>query len=429
MRRFADDDEVDLVIVGCGAGGCDPDCSGWPAPAGGSSRLDAGPFWDPDTRLGQRRGRLAPPVLDRAAGRSAAPTRSRSGSNNSGRGVGGSMVHYAGYTPRFHPSRLPHATAATASARTGRSPTPTCGRTTRRSRQELPVAGQDWPWGDPHAYPHRAAPGRRQRRDLPARRRRRRASRPGSGRSRSPTAGSATGRTASTAASACRAARSTPRPRPLITHIPDALAHGAEIRADSHGHPRRGRRRAPAGPPACTTCATACEHFQRARAGRRRRVLDRDAAAAAQLGLRPLPGRAVQRLRPGRPLPDGAGRAADRGPLRRRGPDVQGAAARGQQRAVLRDRPDQALPARLLHPDRLARCRSPGPSTSPPRATGARRCASTCATTCTGPCLGALCEFLPQPDNRVTLADEKDRHGLPVAHFSYSPVRQRPAAR
>lgn len=34
--------------------------------------------------------------------------------------------------------------------------------------------------------------------------------------------------------------------------------------------------------------------------------------------------------------------------------------------------------------------------------------------------LGALCELLPQPENRVTLADEKDRHGLPVAHFSYS---------
>ena len=39
---------------------------------------------------------------------------------------------------------------------------------------------------------------------------------------------------------------------------------------------------------------------------------------------------------------------------------------------------------------------------------------------------GALCEFLPQPDNRVTLADETDRHGLPVAQFTYSPVRQRP---
>ncbi len=35
-------------------------------------------------------------------------------------------------------------------------------------------------------------------------------------------------------------------------------------------------------------------------------------------------------------------------------------------------------------------------------------------------CLGALCEFLAQPDNRVTLAEEKDRHGLPVANFAYS---------
>jgi hypothetical protein len=35
-------------------------------------------------------------------------------------------------------------------------------------------------------------------------------------------------------------------------------------------------------------------------------------------------------------------------------------------------------------------------------------------------CLGALCEFLPLAGNRVTLADEKDRHGLPVARFSYS---------
>jgi len=26
------------------------------------------------------------------------------GKNNSGHGVGGSMIHYAGYTPRFHPS-------------------------------------------------------------------------------------------------------------------------------------------------------------------------------------------------------------------------------------------------------------------------------------------------------------------------------------
>ena len=31
--------------------------------------------------------------------------------------------------------------------------------------------------------------------------------------------------------------------------------------------------------------------------------------------------------------------------------------------------------------------------------------------------LGALCEFLPHPGNRVTLADERDRHGLPSRIF------------
>jgi choline dehydrogenase-like flavoprotein len=35
-------------------------------------------------------------------------------------------------------------------------------------------------------------------------------------------------------------------------------------------------------------------------------------------------------------------------------------------------------------------------------------------------CLGALCEFLPLADNRVTLADETDHYGLPVARFHYS---------
>ncbi len=33
---------------------------------------------------------------------------------------------------------------------------------------------------------------------------------------------------------------------------------------------------------------------------------------------------------------------------------------------------------------------------------------------------GALCEFLPVHSNRVTLADEHDRHGLPIARFDYS---------
>jgi choline dehydrogenase-like flavoprotein len=34
--------------------------------------------------------------------------------------------------------------------------------------------------------------------------------------------------------------------------------------------------------------------------------------------------------------------------------------------------------------------------------------------------LGILSELLPLPDNRVTLADEQDEHGMPVARFDYS---------
>jgi choline dehydrogenase-like flavoprotein len=34
--------------------------------------------------------------------------------------------------------------------------------------------------------------------------------------------------------------------------------------------------------------------------------------------------------------------------------------------------------------------------------------------------IGALCEFLPLWENSVSLADQKDRYGLPVAKFSYS---------
>jgi choline dehydrogenase-like flavoprotein len=33
---------------------------------------------------------------------------------------------------------------------------------------------------------------------------------------------------------------------------------------------------------------------------------------------------------------------------------------------------------------------------------------------------GAITEFLPQPGNRVTLADETDQHGIPVADLAYS---------
>jgi choline dehydrogenase-like flavoprotein len=34
--------------------------------------------------------------------------------------------------------------------------------------------------------------------------------------------------------------------------------------------------------------------------------------------------------------------------------------------------------------------------------------------------LGALCELLPLPQNRVTLAGEKDENGMPLARLDYS---------
>ena len=102
MRRFDEDDEVDLVVVGCGAGGSVLTQrlarQGWRIVT-----LDAGPFWDPDRDwVSDERGShhlywTEPRVI-------AGDDPVALGANNSGRGVGGSMVHFAGYAPRFHPS-------------------------------------------------------------------------------------------------------------------------------------------------------------------------------------------------------------------------------------------------------------------------------------------------------------------------------------
>ncbi|MEU2632975.1 hypothetical protein ABZ641_39265, partial [Kitasatospora sp. NPDC007106] len=102
MRRFDDTEEVDLVVVGCGAGGATLTQrmahAGWSVVC-----LEAGPFWDPDTHW----------VSDEAGSHHLYWTEPRvisgtdpvpMGSNNSGRGVGGSTVHFAGFVPRFHPS-------------------------------------------------------------------------------------------------------------------------------------------------------------------------------------------------------------------------------------------------------------------------------------------------------------------------------------
>ena len=150
MCHYPDDDEVDLVIVGAGAGGSvlaqRLARHGWRIVI-----LEAGPFWHPDQDW----------VSDEAGSHQLYWTQQRViggadpielGKNNSGRGVGGSMVHYAGYTPRFHPSDFTTFT----DDRVGADWPITYDDLRPHYEQverELPVAGQDWPWGHPHRYP------------------------------------------------------------------------------------------------------------------------------------------------------------------------------------------------------------------------------------------------------------------------------------
>jgi choline dehydrogenase-like flavoprotein len=155
MRRYAEGDEVDLVVVGAGAGGGvltqRLTRAGWKVVC-----LDAGPFWDPDTDwVSDERGAhvlywTEPRVI---GGSDPVPL----GSNNSGRGVGGSMVHFAGYVPRFHPSDFETFTRNGVGA-----DWPIDYEDVRPYyeliEEELPVAGEEWTWGYPHRYPHSPHP-------------------------------------------------------------------------------------------------------------------------------------------------------------------------------------------------------------------------------------------------------------------------------
>jgi choline dehydrogenase-like flavoprotein len=155
MARYADDFSVDLAIVGSGAGGATLAQRlarrGWKVVL-----LESGPFWDPDRDF----------VSDEAGSHKLYWTAPRVtgggdpvqlGKNNSGHGVGGSMIHYAGYCPRFHPSDFEVRT------RDGVGEDwPISYQDLKphyeRLELELPVAGDHWPWGDPHRYPHTAHP-------------------------------------------------------------------------------------------------------------------------------------------------------------------------------------------------------------------------------------------------------------------------------
>src|SRR5213078_1337501 len=133
---------LDTVIVGAGAGGGTLAQrlarKGWRIVV-----LESGPFWDPDRdwvsdEAGQHKIYwTAPRVI---GGEDPVEL----GKNNSGRGVGGSMIHFAGYAPRFHPSDFETCTRDGVGADWPISYAELKPHYERGER-ELPVAGQNWP--------------------------------------------------------------------------------------------------------------------------------------------------------------------------------------------------------------------------------------------------------------------------------------------
>lgn len=150
--RFHDTDEIDFAIVGIGsAGGV---LLQRLSRAGFSVvGFEAGPFWDTERDW----------VSDEAGSHKLYWNDLRItggehplalGNNNSGKGVGGGSVHWAAFTPRFHPSDFEVYT------RDGVGTDWPIGYEDIEPyyellEREIPVAGPAWfPWGKPHGHPY-----------------------------------------------------------------------------------------------------------------------------------------------------------------------------------------------------------------------------------------------------------------------------------
>jgi choline dehydrogenase-like flavoprotein len=227
MAHYDDHYSVDLAIVGAGAGGSTLAQRlarrGWKVVV-----LEVGPFWDPDEDW----------VSDEAGSHHIYWTEKRIiggedpvelGKNNSGHGVGGSMNHYAGYCPRFHPSDFEVRTRDRVAEDWPISYWDLKPHY-ERLELELPVSGDTWPWGDPHRYPHTPHPiagGAEICREG--------ARKAGIEMRVGPvgiTNGSFGNRPHCIYRGFClQGCKVNAKASPLVTHIPDAIEHGAEIRA------------------------------------------------------------------------------------------------------------------------------------------------------------------------------------------------------
>jgi choline dehydrogenase-like flavoprotein len=149
-RRYSENKEVDYLIVGIGAAG--GVLLQRLARAGFEVvGMEAGPFWDTERdwvsdEVGSHQ--LYWQDLRITGGKNPLAL----GSNNCGIGVGGGSVHWAAFTPRFHPSDFEVYT------RDGVGADWPISYWDLKAYYELlelemPVAGPAWyPWGDPHGY-------------------------------------------------------------------------------------------------------------------------------------------------------------------------------------------------------------------------------------------------------------------------------------
>ena len=150
MHRFAENETVDYVIVGVGSGG--GVMLQRLARAGFKViGLEAGRFWDTEKdwvsdEAGSHKLYWEDPRVIGGSDPLAL------GANNCGKGVGGGSVHWAAFTPRFHPSDFDVLT------RDGLGADWPISYWDLKPYYELlelemPVAGPAWyPWGDPHGY-------------------------------------------------------------------------------------------------------------------------------------------------------------------------------------------------------------------------------------------------------------------------------------
>jgi choline dehydrogenase-like flavoprotein len=339
------------------------------------------------------------------------------GKNNSGVGVGGSMTHFAGYVPRFHPSDFEVRTRDGVAV-----DWPISYRDLKASFErielELPVAGQDWPWGDPHSYPHGPHPvsgaasvAWRGARDCgiemkvgPV----------------SITNGVFGNRPHCIYRGFClQGCKVNAKASPLITHLPDAIEHGVEVRANAMATRVEVDDATGRATGVTYTDGEGIERFQPA-----------DAVAVC--------GYAIETPRlllhsTSRRFPNGLGNSND---LVGRYVMVQGATQ---------------VAARFPHDMRIYKAPPPEVSSEQFYETDeSRGFARGFSLQTVGPLpidwanhvqaeghwgqalreymrdynhwtlLGVLCELLPLAENRVTLASEVDGYGMPVANFTYN---------